>query len=404
MSSQLSLSEQTNSKIAFFKPFDSFYINPTTRIYHVLLEAMPSVSTVGLDNHHEFSPVTLSANLVIFTPFVFLGRDKTSFQRMVAYLRGNYHIPFTSKVTFEQCETYYQKFLAFLDRSRASVLLLCEYDLHALTSDDFVLSCSRREVDYFLIAGPELFDLELHQGNFQDGVASAADLDVNRVQLGYDFLEEKKHRLVSLPHVMAVEEFCPETSIVHAERGRRIGVPGASYLARRRAVSEVIRRFPREYAAHLLDQGVLRLAGKIPHARLRQECLRSYFRHSIASSRISFTCGSTSGFFVRKFLEIPAFGACLCTFDYKCLENAGFKPDVHYLPVETVEDISAYVDRLNGKDFLQHVVDCTANGWSLVLKTHSAYARYSQLAETFGRIVAGNFRGSYWEGGRYSYS
>lgn len=402
MISEIGNREPSNYKITFFKPFDSFYINPTTRILHVILEAIPGVSTVGIHNRSKASPGAHDTDLVIFTPFVFLGRDRVGFERSLDYLRRNYHVPYLSKVRFEQCELYYQEFLACLERSRASVLLLYEYDPHALASDAIVFSCSRREVDYLLYAGVELFDGEFHHNN-QDKAAPESDLSHDKAELGYRFLEGKKHRMVSLPHVIAVEEFCTEAHIIHGARSRRIGVPGAMYQARRRAISEVVRRLSKEYAAHLIDKAMLRLAGKVPHPRLRQELLGSYYRHSIAASRVSFTCGSSAGFFVRKFLEIPAFGACLCTFNYKFLENAGFRPDVHYLPVEAVEDISAYIDRLNNQEFLRHVIDCTANGWSLVLKTHSAYARYSQLMETFDRIIAGQFRGSYWKGGQYSY-
>jgi len=403
MNSQMNRSGPTDSRIAFFRPFDSFYLSPTAEIYQTVIEAIPGVFTVALDRPGETLPAPYAADLVVFTPMVFLGQSRDAFEKSVNHLRRNYYIPFFSQVTYERCERYYQTFLAFLASSRTSLFLLIEYDLHALVQDEFLWRISRRDADFLMLTGAELYDPDLHHRSTRGNADSTEDVNFEHFRLGYAFIEEKKHRVVSLPQVMATEEFCTKAHIAYGKRGRRISVRGTSYVARRRAVTEVVRRYPWEYAAHGLDQGFLRIVNRMPNAWLRQQLLRRSFRRSIAASRISFTCGSTAGYFVRKFLEIPAFGACLCTFNYKFLENAGFRPDVHYLPVKTVEDISAYVDRLQSEEFLRHVIDCTANGWSLILKTHSAYARHSQLMETFERIIAGNFRGSYWGGGQYSY-
>jgi hypothetical protein len=389
--------------IAFFKPFDYFYLNPTTRLYHEMLEATPGVVTVSLDNYADLSLSRASPDVVVFTPFVFLGKSREIFADTISRLKRAYDVPLLPLVTFEQCERYLQAFLEMRARSPSSVALKTEYDLHAMNEEDDVISLGQRETDYFLLSGPELYDFDLHvRGNISKTNFNH-DLNADSVRIGYDFIVAKKHQTISLPHVIATQEFYLSSAIGHGAKSRRISVPGASYAPRRAAVSEVVSQYPREIVLHLIDKIAYRAGRVIPNTSLRQQFLNGYYQKLITASRISFTCGSTSGYFVRKFIEIPAFGSCLCTFNYSFLAHLGLRPDIHYLPIETVNEIGVYIEKLNDPEFMQHVIDCTIAAHNQILKCHSVYARHKQLGDTLQLIIQGRFSGSYWDNGEYKY-
>jgi len=389
--------------IAFFNPFDYFYISPTTRLYHEMLEATPGVVTVSLDNYADLSLSRASPDVVVFTPFVFLGKSREIFANHISRLNRAYNVPSPSLVTFEQCERYFQAFLEMRARSPSSVALMTEYDLHAMNEEDPMISLGQRETDYFLMTGPELYDLDQHvQGNLTK-TNFDHDLNADSVRRGYDFIVAKQHRIVSLPHVMATQEFYLSSAIRHGAKSRRISVPGSSYAPRRAAVSEVVSQYPRETVLHLIDKIAYRAGRVIPDTSLRQRFLAGYFQKLITASRISFTCGSTSGYFVRKFIEIPAFGSCLCTFNYSFLAHLGLRPDIHYLPIETIKEIGVYIEKLHDPEFMQHVIDCTIAAHNQILKCHSVYARHKQLGDTLQLIIQGRFSGSYWDDGEYKY-
>ncbi len=389
--------------IAFFKPFDYFYLNPTTRLYHEILEATPGVVTVSLDNYADLSVSRASPDVVVFTPFVFLGKSREIFADTISRLKRAYNVPLLSLITFEECERYLKAFLEIRERSPSSVALMTEYDLHAMDEEDPAISLGQRETDYFLMSGPELYDFDLHvRGNISKTNFNH-DLNADSVSMGYDFMMAKQHRIVSLPHVMAPQEFHLSSTIRHGDKSRRISVPGASYAPRRAAVSQVISQYPKEIILHLIDKIAYRAGRVIPSSSLSHKFLNGYYQKLITASRISFTCGSTSGYFVRKFIEIPAFGSCLCTFNYSFLAQLGLHPDIHYLPIETVNEIGVYIEKLNDLEFMQHVNDLTIAAHNQILKCHSVYARHKQLGETLQLIIQGRFSGSYWDNGEYRY-
>jgi len=393
----VSADDSTRLQIAFFKPFDSFYINRTARIYHELLEAIPGVSTIGIYNHSAYNPV--GDPIVVFTPFVFMGASRQHFHDAQTRFDRAYDVPFRSRISFELCQTYFRKFLKFYERSRASLVLLSEYDVHALTPEDLALSCSGRTRDFLLIPGAELFDRTASVGR---GVKES-DLSDERLDIGYKVLEDRRGRVVSLPHVIAADEFSSASEVIWRTRTRRLVVPGASYSERRAAVSNVVRKLPREYAGHLVDKAMGLAFKGIHQPRLRNFAMWSYFRHTIEKSWLSFTCGSTGGYLVRKFFEIPAFGSCLCTFEYTFLPRCGLVSNVHYLPLSDVRDLADYCERLKDVSFARHVIDCASAARAIVLELHSAFARYRQLSDTLGRIATNSFFGSYWEQGEYKF-
>ena len=388
---------KNNSIIKFFNPFDYFYLNPTTRLYHEILESTPGVITVSLNNFEDPAITESPSEVVVFTPFVFLGKSRKIFESHMSRLNIAYDVPFLSLVTFEQCKKYFQAFLEMRFRSPSSIALMTEYDLHAMNHEDPMISLGQRQTDYFLLAGHELYDFNLHLKDINH------DLDVESVSKGYDFIVANQHRILSLPHVIAGQEFCLSSAIQQGAKSRRICVPGASYVHRRAAVSEILSQYPRENILHLIDKMACRAGRFIPNTSLRKRFLNGYYQKLITASRISFTCGSTSGYFVRKFLEIPAFGSCLCSFNYSFLANLGLHPDSHYLPIETTNEIGRHIEKSYDSEFMEHIIDCTITAHNHILRHHSVFARHKQLGKTLQLIIQGKFHGSYWEDGEYKF-
>ena len=332
-----------------------------------------------------------------------MGASKEQFNNVQVRFSRAYHVSFRQRLSFEDCHAYFRKFLKFYEKSRASLVLLSEYDIHALTPDDLALTCSSRANDFLLTPGAELFDPTFDVGNAVGQHANQKDLSDESFDIGYKILEERKAKVASLPHVIAPDEFASASEVVFRARFRRLVVPGAPYLARRAAIASVVRKLPIEYSGHLVDKAMSLGFRAIPKARARNSAMWSYFRETIERSWLTFTCGSTAGYLVRKFFEVPAFGSCLCTFDYAFLPRCGLNRDLHYLPITEIGQLRVYTDNLRDDQFVQRVIKCASASRTVVLQCHSAFARYQQLSETLARMSEGSFCGSYWENGEYKF-
>jgi hypothetical protein len=204
-------------------------------------------------------------------------------------------------------------------------------------------------------------------------------------------------------HTLAMKEIHSEQAIRTAVKSRRISVPGIGYAARDAAINMLTELSLFDWGCANLDRAVYAAGRRLPWPRIRQGLLWSYLTHTISNSRITMTCGSTSGYFVRKFLEIPALGSCLCTFNYAFLPRLGFHQDSEYLPIDSPANIRVHLERMQDPAFSEHLITCALSAMSTVRRLHSMPARFVQLKETLAHIARSDFRGSYWSGGAYRY-
>lgn len=376
----------------FYHPFDYSYLNRTTSSYLEILNTMPGVSRIRLSDDVQQN----TEAILIYTPFVFMGASRELFQSMMERLRAHYDVPLKD-INFDNAQRYFERFSFAHERSTAAVALMTEYDLHAIRAVDPIVSYSTLHKDYWLTAGPELYDLELHHLDPQ------TDLDPTAASAGYAYLAGRNDRIISMYHTLADSEILNEQIIRAVRKSRRISVPGIGYAARNTTASLIAGLSKYDWIQTALDRAVYAAGRQLPWPRARQHILWSYFRHSISSSRMAMTCGSTSGYFVRKFLEIPALGSCLCTFNYSFLPQLGFKPNSEYLPIDSPTDIEEYFYRLQEPDFVESVTAYTLSAASIITQLHSLSARRIQLTETLTRIARSEFQGSYWAEGNYCF-
>ena len=122
------------------------------------------------------------------------------------------------------------------------------------------------------------------------------------------------------------------------------------------------------------------------------------YRYMISLSSVSFTCGSELKFFVRKFIEVPAFRSAMLAYPSNNFRDYGFEDGVHYLhayPEETGEKARFL---LNNKSFADKLVK---NAWELVALQHTASERVNQVLSCIHFFLQGKMKGAEYNKGKF---
>lgn len=377
--------------IYFFKPFEANYINKTTRIYCDLLLSIPNVCLIDIYNFKEIKYEPDS--IVIYLPSTLMGSTITTFDNLMYRLKYVYDTKNLDKITFSLLNEYFLTFIDSLNESFNNVCVLYELDLHDLIDSKIQKEFVSVYNSLLMFTGPELFDLKIHS------TCNEFDLDDEKVLRGLIFLNNHANRIISLPHVISTEEIISELPIFSSKN--IISIPGVKYFLRKEVYSFLKKNIFSSFLSNSLDWIVMKIFYQIPIAYFKHKLLHFHFKKIISKSLFSFTCGSTSGYLVRKFFEIPSFGSILITYDYEFLKNCGFLPNKHYLPVRDVSDLLPILK----KDFIfnnfSNLNLIKYNALSLIRQNHSSAARFQQLCNTFKVIESNSFHGSYWENGIY---
>jgi hypothetical protein len=132
--------------------------------------------------------------------------------------------------------------------------------------------------------------------------------------------------------------------------------------------------------------------------RIYQEKSFLLYRYMIAQSDVSFTCGSELKFFVRKFLEVPAFRTAMLAYPSNNFRDYGFEDGVHYLhcyPEETGEKAKYLLEH---KATAQKLVK---QAWELVAREHIAPVRVTQVLECLNAFLKGNLKSAGYRNGTF---
>jgi hypothetical protein len=122
------------------------------------------------------------------------------------------------------------------------------------------------------------------------------------------------------------------------------------------------------------------------------------YKYMISLSAVSFTCGSELKFFVRKFLEVPAFRSAMLAYPSNNFRDYGFEDGVHYLhtyPEETGEK-AQYL--LKNKEVADKLVQ---NAWELVAKEHTAFERVNQVLSCLHFFWQGKLKSAGYFNGKF---
>ena len=122
-----------------------------------------------------------------------------------------------------------------------------------------------------------------------------------------------------------------------------------------------------------------------------------YIKHS----KFAFTCGGTSGYFIRKFLEIPAACTVMICPEYRFFKRLGFNKYVNYVPFDPIEENLEDLENKLQKKSQFSPTEIIKNTQTLLRNDHSLSARKKQLQKALVQISKNRFMGSYWEDGKF---
>ncbi len=354
---------------------------------------MQNVSVVDCFN---FNKVTVDENaLVVFLPFTLFGINENLFTSVSRRIKMAYFAPNFKNIDFERANDYYCMFNRVYSNSKYTIAILTEYDPHALLEDKLVMSYISRDTDYFLLAGPELYDFNLHH-------TQKPDIDMTKFFEAYQFLDENRNRIISLSHCVDISEFS-RIDDLYSKKNRVRSAPGVRYLNRKIFLEHQVTKSKTDYLKSIFDYLILKSIWQIPLNELRIKLFKKYFYSIIKSSVFTYTCGSTAGFFVRKFLEIPANNSCLLTHNYKFLKALGFIENKHYLLIEDMLDLDSPKDFYKKHDTFEKIFSIIMNSRKLVYEKHSIISNHVYITDTILKINEEAFNGSYWEDGSYRF-
>ena len=270
-------------------------------------------------------------------------------------------------------------------------LLYPSIDFYNVTKNEITLLKSSNT---FLLAwGPELLEymknceylqLEEFANNVNDNWA--------------EFISEFKHKVISLPQVIAESEFQFKPI---RDRKYEVSVPGANYYFRK-SVIRVIKK-ENKFKLNKNNSGLIQtlyynLFLKLKF-RISFSLLNRVFVNTLEDSKAVVTCGSGLKYVVRKYFEIPAAGAVLVCYPCKGFEELGFVNNVNSIIINSPEEIVDVLENMQTES--EYVQTIAKNGQKLVWDKHSFHARSLQLKESIEAIVENRFNGSYWYKGDY---
>lgn len=216
--------------------------------------------------------------------------------------------------------------------------------------------------------------------------------------------EVREHIPVSIdfPHCLGVKE-------LDRQPRRKIWdiiIPGVSYQTRQIAQESARKAelFTAPYTSFSKWLGLapFLLYNKVlpsrKSTRIYQDKSFLLYRLMIAQSSTSFTCGSELKFFVRKFLEVPAFRSAMLAYPSNNFRDYGFEDGVHYLhcyPEETGEKAKYLLANKGVADELvQHA-------WELVAREHMASVRVTQVLSCLEAFQQGKLKSAGYNEGRF---
>jgi len=228
-------------------------------------------------------------------------------------------------------------------------------------------------------------------------VGNQHDRFVNRATDNFRaFLREDRGREIPIPFFVLPHEIRWHPA---SDRPWDVAIEGTSYLYRAAALRAVQRykeiklnrssRFKRLLLSVCLSKG---------RSRWSILMFNSMFAHRLEDAKVSFTCGSTLDYPVRKFFEIPARGAALVCVPFCGFERLGFRHNLNCLTIKPEDTGVAVKELLQNSTQLDRIA---AAGRDLVREHHSLGCRVQQLRGVLAALRDGKYRGARWEEGKF---
>lgn len=214
----------------------------------------------------------------------------------------------------------------------------------------------------------------------------------------FDFVNEYDHKIISFFHLLGEDEFKFNSL---SNRKYDISLLGVLYNHRMDILKKISNKgYKIPSTIHRKVYAMLNKLGVGVYSNyIFLSLYNLIFRYYLFNSKFSYTCGTELDTLVRKFFEIPAHGAVLITKNIFWLKDLGFKNGENFLSIERAEEIFDILGTFeNNLDKIQQIA---SRGQNLIYENHTVSARTIQLKSAFEKIIAGDYKGSYWEEGKF---
>lgn len=373
----------------FFDPINLSYMNPTPEVCTKIFDEVADFShSICRKNNTEVT----NDDICLITPFVFMGASIERYDGARKNLSKNYDLKKSKFPSFDQCADFTNLTVQSMKAAMATVITLHDYDVHALTRNQFFLNIFRENNVYLILTGEELYDFDFYKN------ALEKDMDESVIVEIKNFFTEFKTQIISLSHGLFQSEINQDTKSFNFIR---YSIPGINYVPRINFKYKVCGVKTISFWFSLLYQISAKLTKRLPFSGPRIFLLRKIMRLYIKHSKFAFTCGATPGFFIRKFLEIPAAATVMICPEYGFLKRLGLRKYVNYVPFdpieENLEDLKTRLQKQSQVDFTEII----QNTQQLLQNNHSIIARTKQLQKALSQIEKNDFMGSFWEDGEF---
>lgn len=333
-----------------------------------------------------------SEDICLITPFVFIGSSLEIYEQTKIHLMKHYNLNKLKFPTFEQCVDFTSLAVNSMKVAMTTVITLHDYDVHALMRQPFMLNLLRENNIYLILAGEELYDFEFYKKTLQKDMDESVIVEIK------NFFNEFKTRIISLPHALFDSEINQDTKSFDFIY---YSIAGVNYIPRKNFKNKVCGVNSTSFWFSLLYQLLSKLMRRLPFPGFRIFLLRKLMYLYIKHSKFSFTCGSTPGYYLRKFIEIPAAATVMICPEYGFLKRLGLRKYVNYVPFDPLEEnLETLKTRLQKKSQV-NFTEITQKTQLLIRNNHSISARKKQLHKAIFHIEKNDFTGSFWEDGEF---
>jgi hypothetical protein len=373
------------SKIkALYIGFNRTYTNPTfdvqIRIFASILDLTfygPGFSSdaelsLGIDNFER----NIDYDLLITDTYVF---EYDRIQKRSKPFAGDY-IRFTREQYLDYAENYNRFFIQFPN----SKILIANWDLFNIESSmiDRLIKSKTFVLDPGISSSASIQELQDTYGAKVKGTDN-----------WFNFVKSNSELIISVPHTIGMEEF-DFTPL--DKRKNLFSVVGAPYPERKQA--KMLLENPQKINLFLLriQYSILsRIKNTLTLSDLNK--IRDRYFNTCINSKFCYVSGGPWQSPVRKYFEVPAKGCVPIGWPCVGFKNFGFIDGENFLVAKNNKEILQLIHSIDISE-LQKIV---TQSRGLILKSHSSYARTSQLSSSLNLIFNGSFNGSYWENGEY---
>lgn len=215
---------------------------------------------------------------------------------------------------------------------------------------------------------------------------------------GIPFLDPSvvTERMLMLPHCLETTEFL---EIPAKRKSLDVAVMGADYWFRRRT-REWCKTTGHSCQSMMNPLNRLVTDYLLRYGGIFERMWRDRFVRFVRAAHVAVTCDATIGYPLRKFFEIPAFGAPLAALFFRDPEALGFVDGetCFHLDPDRMDRIADLVRASRAGDETMRRV--ARDGQEMVRQRHTVDVRAAQLAAICEAAATGTLRGTVWRGGR----